>query len=46
MNIIRNNIKAMAHLHFCSRLWCPMEDDGDYQVIKAHSEIIIGEENK
>ena len=46
MNIILNNIKQMAHLQFCSRLWCSMEDDGDYQVIKAHSDIIVGAEIK
>ena len=36
----------MAHLHFCTRLWCPMDDDDGYEIVKAHSEIIVGEEVK
>ena len=36
----------MAQWLFCSRFWCPMEDDDKYEMIKAHSEVIIGEEAK
>ena len=35
----------MAQWFFCSRLWCPIEDDDGYKMIKA-SEIIVGEEAK
>ncbi len=31
----------MAHLHFCSRFWCPMDDGDDYKIYNAH-EIFVG----
>ena len=33
----------MAHLLFCSRLWCPIEEDDKFQMVKVNSEIIVGE---
>ena len=37
----------MAQWLFCSRFWCPIEEDENgYEMIKAHSEIIVGEEGK
>ncbi len=30
----------MAHLHFCTRFWCPMDDGDNYEI--AHSEIFVG----
>ena len=32
----------MAHLHFCSRFWCPMEDGDNYEIFNAHSEVFVG----
>ena len=32
----------MAHLFFCSRFLCPMGEE-DYEMVKADSEIFIGE---
>ena len=35
----------MAHWLFCSRFWSPKDDNG-FEMVKASSEIIVGEENK
>ena len=35
----------MAHLLFCSRFLCPMGEDESYEMIKADSEIFIGEDD-
>jgi hypothetical protein len=35
----------MAHLLFCSRFLCPMAEDESYEMIKADSEIFIGEDD-
>ena len=34
----------MAHLFFCSRIFCDVTKEDKFQVIKAGSEIIVGEE--
>ena len=34
----------MAHLFFCSRLWCTFEEQDKLQMVKNHSELIVGEE--